>query len=171
MGEIVRGEVSRDQQAEILLRFLDTVHGIDALHGKRVEEVFSDEEHRRAFLDGMTQEDFMALLNGTNGILRRKPKTEWVMDGGDVMLKGFIESDVPPREEDKRPLFEQTYEAIKQMNQDGRALEDMALLVGVSINAIHAFADANGRTSRLMFTLLAGRVSGTGQSALERVAW
>ena len=155
MGEIGRGERSRDQQAEFLLRFLTTSRGIDALHGKRVEEVFSDEVQRHVFLNGMSQEDFFTLLSGTNGILRGKPKTEWEMDGGEVMLKGFIESDVPPREEDKQPLFVKTYEAMKQMNQDGRSLEDIAILAGTSINAIHAFADANGRTSRLVFMLLA----------------
>ncbi|MFA4845047.1 MAG: Fic family protein [Patescibacteria group bacterium] len=155
MPEIGRGELSRDQQTERLLRFFSTARGIDAFHGKRVEDVFKDEGHGREFLDGMTQEDFFSLLNGTNGILRGKPKTEWTMDGGEVTLQGFSESDVPPREADKRPLFEQTFNAIKQMNQEGRALEDIALLAGASINAIHAYEDANGRTSRLVYTLLA----------------
>ena len=40
------------------------------------------------------------------------------------------------------------------MNQEKRDLKDIALLVSASVNALHAYADGNGRTSRSLYLLL-----------------
>lgn len=60
----------------------------------------------------------------------------------------------PPLQEDKPQLFNEVLSATKKMNAEGKDLKDIALLISSSINAIHAFSDANGRTSRTIYTLL-----------------
>lgn len=91
-----------------------------------------------------------------NGILRGKDKTDWSMDGKAVNVEGVLlpSEYTPPRGEDKLDLFEKLLKNSKEMTQGQRSNEDLALLVASTINAVHAFADANGRTSRLAYILL-----------------
>ncbi len=150
------GAENRDRQADVLLRFLDVAKNIEPLHGQKFETVFSDEEHKREFLNNLTAEEFTELLNGVNGILRAKNKEEWGMDGENVVMEApFIGTAyVPPRQEDKVGLLAEALNSAKEMNKSGRGLKDIALLISSSLNAIHPFVDANGRTSRLIYLLL-----------------
>lgn len=76
---------------------------------------------------------------------------------------------VPPAHEDKPELFAEMLMSAKTMNRERRDMRDIALLVAVSINAIHAYADANGRTSRFLFTTLAKDFGADVESELQEV--
>jgi len=147
---------NREQRADILLRFLNVSKNIEPLHGQKFETVFSDEEHKREFLENLSAEEFSQLLNGLNGILRNKKKEDWEMDGETVALESMFWGTgyVPPRQEDKSALLAEVLSSVKVMSQEGRDLKDVALVVSASLNAIHPYLDANGRTSRMIYLLL-----------------
>jgi len=148
--------IEREKRSEVLLRFLRSAENIEPLHGRKMEDIFSSEEEKRAFLENLQETEFAELLDGVNGILRGKKKDEWGMDGETVALEGMMVGVgyVPPRQEDKPELLAKVLASAKQMSRDGKSLEDIALLVSSSLNAVHPYLDANGRTSRLIHTLL-----------------
>lgn len=154
-----------------MVRFLDTANDIDALRGEKVEDILADDESKRKFLGNLTESEFEELISSINGIIRGKNREDWKMDGGDVKLvpsEMCVDSEViPPREEDKPELFKEVFAGVRAMNEARRSLEDIALLVAVMINEIHAFAEANGRTSRLVYTLFTGQ--SWGESAREKL--
>ncbi|MEA1936971.1 MAG: Fic family protein [Patescibacteria group bacterium] len=143
----------REQGTDALLRFLDTAENAKFLHDKKFEEIFADEESKRDFVDNLEIEEFIELLNTFNGILRNKEKEEWRMDGETVALVGFVDGAIPPQHEDKPELLAKVLSVAKEMNQNKKDLKDIALLFSSSINAIHSYADGNGRTSRLIYSL------------------
>jgi hypothetical protein len=148
--------IEREKRSEVLLRFLHSAENIEPLHGRKIEDIFSNEEEKRAFLENLQETEFAELLDGVNGILRGKKKDEWGMDGETVALEGVMVGVgyVPPRQEDKAELLTEVLASAKEMSRDGKNLKDIALLVSSSLNAIHPYLDANGRTSRLIYTLL-----------------
>jgi len=149
-------EIDREKKSEFLLRFFRSTENIESFHGRKMEDIFSNEEEKRAFLENLQEAEFVEFLDGVNGILRGKKKDEWGMDGETVVLKGVMVGVdyVPPRQEDKPELLAKVLASAKQMNRDGKNLQDIALLVSSSLNAIHPYLDGNGRTSRLIHTLL-----------------
>jgi len=105
MGEQNQSEAGmREERAEALFRFLKSA--------EKKEAVFSDEEHKRQFIENLTTEGFLQFLNGINGILRGKKKAEWKRDGEtvkvDQMFYGikFSKEYIPPAYEDKPELLE-----------------------------------------------------------------
>ena len=150
------GEEDRDRRAKALLRFLKVSENIAPLQGQKIETVFSDEEHKRRFIENLTSEEFTQLLDGLNGILRDKKKDDWKMDGDDVALSsaflgiGYI----PPRQEDKFELLADVLRSAKEMSRSARDLNDIALMVSASLNAIHPYLDGNGRVARFLHLLM-----------------
>lgn len=150
-------EALRDRQAELMVRFLSRVKDIEAFQGKELEQVLATETSRWEFVEHLSDDQFQGLLNGINGLLRGKDKADWQMDGKGVILTselGWIDNSIPPQFEDKDDLLAQSFDGVRTMATNGRSLEDIATLLSVSINEIHPYADANGRTSRLVYTLL-----------------
>lgn len=148
---------NREENAKLFLNFSSIAENIKAFKGKKIAEVFSDEEHKREFIENLDGEDFIELLNGLNGILRGKKKEDWNMDGENMIVKNPMMSGASytaPNGTDAPFLFSKVLEASKKMNQENRSMEDIALLVASSINAIHAYTDGNGRTSRAVYLLL-----------------
>lgn len=163
----------RDKRAEVITQLLDTAKNIQAFEGKRFEEVFKDDQSKREFLTHLSKEDFIDLINGINGILRGKKKEDWKMDGDDVALVPGVHNPdgivIPPRQEDKLELFGDVYEGMKAMLGSGRDVGDIALLVSSCVNEIHSYEDANGRTSRLVYTLLTGDFDDAGRGKIKNI--
>lgn len=141
-----------------MVRFLDAAKNIEVFQGKKLEEVFGNEQSKRDFLADLSREDFVDLISGVNGILRKKEKKDWAMDGGAVALVPGVQNPdnvvIPPRAEDKRGLYGEIFEGMKVMIAENRDASDIALLLASGINEVHSYEDANGRTSRLVYTLL-----------------
>ena len=165
------GEVNREKRADATWRFLSLVRNIEAFHGRRFEEIFSNEENKREFIENLKPEEFMELLNGINGILRHKERQDWAMDGHSVELRASMlpEGYTPPRQEDKPELLRQTLSAAQEMDRNNDSLEDIGLMAAVALNAIHPYLDGNGRTGRMMHLLLSSNLSGETRQQLKEV--
>lgn len=86
-----------------------------------------------------------------NGILREVSIKNREFDGKDVVLDGPMGVRyATPDFEEKNELLYELFEKTKELNN----VSDIATLIGISINAIHPFADGNGRTSRLFYKLI-----------------
>jgi len=155
MSEIISTEApadyQRDEQSEKLVRFMDKLHA---------DEIFANEESKREYLKNLTFDEFKNLLMATNSLLRDIPVKQREIDGKEVFLNGPLEQIYPPEYDDKEPLLQELFANIQNMNQENRSLEDMAILTSITINAVHPFNDGNGRTSRLVYQLLAEDYNG-----------
>lgn len=140
-------EKGRDELSARTLRFLNKINA---------NEIFCDEQHTRDFINSLEFESFKNLLLATNAVLRDIPIQQRSADGENVYLTGgSVDGEyIPPKFEDKNALLLETFEAAKRMNSEGVPLEDVAILLSSCINAIHLFNDANGRTSRLTYSLI-----------------
>lgn len=98
-----------------------------------------------------TFDTFKDILIRVNGILRDIPPTKRGFDGENVRLVGHVGDELMPKHEDKEGILKEAYEAINKLPNEG----DETYLLPAVINAIHLFADGNGRTSRVLHTLLA----------------
>ena len=101
----------REQQADVLLQFLDTAEGMDFLHNKKFEEIFSSEENKRDFIDNLEIEEFIELLNTFNGMPKyfeliedNSLKGE---DARQIIKKLFCEEDAYLIKEGKNILIEE----------------------------------------------------------------
>lgn len=161
---------NREQSADNLLNFLETEENIGFLHGKKFDAVFSDEKNKREFIKNLSEEDFTEMLNSINGILRNKGKADWGMDGEKVVLTGLSpDSYIHPQQEDKTELLSQVLDAVKIMNEEKKDIKDIALLVSSSINAVHSYSDANGRTSRAFYLLFSEKFDNKTKKELKEV--
>jgi Fic family protein len=168
MGEQNQSEAGmREERAEVLFRFLKSA--------EKKEAVFSDEEHKRQFIENLTTEGFLQFLNGINGILRGKKKAAWKRDGETVevvqMFYGikFSKEYIPPAYEDKPELLEKVLSVAKVMNRSGKSFEEIAFVISATINAVHPFNDGNGRTSRIVYQLLTKGFSEENKKELQAV--
>lgn len=133
-------EELRNDQAEKVVGFLDKIKAFayvkSILNGR--EEVEKP--------DFKKFEDFLVRLNG---IARNIPIHERAIDGDKVHLGGFVESIEVPHANDKESLLQYAYEKSRTIDTD-----DLKYLLPSVINAVHLFADGNGRTSRIVHLLL-----------------
>ncbi|MFA5925410.1 MAG: Fic family protein [Parcubacteria group bacterium] len=161
----------RTKRADVFLRFIDSAKNIKSFQGKSFVEVFSTEGNKREFIENLSEKDFIELLNGLNGILRNKKKGDWGMDGEDVEVASpfGINLYTPPFHEDKPGLLGEILQASQKMNRDGRDLGDIALVLAISINAIHAYGDANGRIGRFVYHLLTEDLSGDSEKEIPHL--
>lgn len=150
-------------QVDTLANLLSNAENITALHGHEFAEVFSSDESIRSFIEGLDEVAFIELINSINGIIQGKDKKEWTMAKGLVPLttagKGGSHGYTPPHAQDRQMLFSEVLKAMQEMTRDKKSLEDVAILLSSSINAIHAYEDGNGRTSRLLYFLLTKRLN------------
>lgn len=126
----------REAQAEKVINFLRRAHAF---------EFINSEKARKASF-----EDFRDFLVRINGIARDIPIVQRTPDGENVALEGFIESALVPKQDDKELLLREAYSAQTEI----RNLGDEAYMLPAVVNAVHAFSDGNGRTSRVLHLLL-----------------
>ncbi len=162
LAEKVDPEVQhRNERAERVITLMDRLGA---------EQAFSSPEARAAFLKNMSYEDLKRIGILTNDTLRGKGKSS-DFDGAGVQVREVdshgtnVSEYIPPDEEDKEPLLQKILESAKQLPN----IEDAALLLAVGINAVHAFADGNGRAARLVLQLL-GKGYDASPEAKEAVA-
>lgn len=133
--------LSRKEMRERLIRFFDKTD---------MFEKFQDLLRSESLEDKIAFDEFKNFLIRINGILRDINIKDREFDGKDIILHGFNEDYEVPDDKDKESLLLKTYEAIFNIKDKN----DLQYLIPVAINAIHLFADGNGRTSRVMHLLL-----------------
>ncbi len=116
-------------------------------------EARKSDEQFEAFLQKTSYDEYKTYLTRLNGILREIPIHQRSIDGEDVEISFGVGQEtlyIPPDENQKDPLMKEVFEAIKQISSN----KDRALLVYYTIQAIHPYADGNGRTGRLLYELI-----------------
>lgn len=141
----------REFAADRLVRFLNTSK-LELPGGVSFQEVLRNKESIKAFVLSLSADNYIRLLTGINAMVRGKSGHEtWEMDGEGVLMG---DQDIFPMQADKSALLARSLEAAKQMNAEGRSTEDIALLLSVSVTAVHPFVNGNGRTGKCILTLL-----------------
>jgi hypothetical protein len=106
------------------------------------------------WIQSLGYEDFTVYLTRINGILREVPIHQRSIDGKSVEISSgyFLDetSYLPPTEINKGILMHTAFDALKSIPDN----KDRALLMYYTIQAIHPYADGNGRTGRLLHELL-----------------
>lgn len=154
---------NRERRGEVLQRLMVSARNIDGLDGRTVEQVFNSESEntRRSLIESLSDDQYLQLINGVNGILRGLEKDKWGMDGEGVTAAGHevVGSHIFPRHADKKDILIKTWQAAKEMNASGRDLEDIGTLLGALLVETHPYADGNGRTSRLVYSMVKDGIS------------
>lgn len=134
-------EELRNERGEKVINFLDRIHAYEY-----VQNLLMDSEK----LEGVSFDGYKDFLIRLNGIARDIPIQKRTFDGQGVQLKGFMSEAFPPRDENKEELLEYSYNKIGSIKNKG----DEAYMLASVVNAVHLFEDGNGRTSRILYTLL-----------------
>jgi hypothetical protein len=164
----VIGEADRDKQSNRVLQLLEKL---------KVKEIFKNHESKKEFIENLDFEGFKKLLVTFNGNLLNIPIPERSFSSSTVtltltkdaakrekMAKGFAGASSDnelPRQEDKEELLHELFNCVQKMARNNMSMKDIAIEMGVGINAIHAFEDGNGRTSRLFNFILAEDYQGS----------
>lgn len=135
-------EASKDKGPENVYRFLSRAGFLDTL---------ADDQSFQEWMGHLSFEDFEANLTRLNGLMRQIRVKDRRMDGQNVQISNELmgTSYLPPKAEDKEELLRKSFEGAKNM-----PLKDAGLLLYLSLQAIHPFADGNGRTGRLLYLLM-----------------
>lgn len=154
-------EADRSLQAMQVARF-------GALVG--IENTFSSEQSRAGFIDALTLDAFESHLTRINGIAMNTP----IRDRGYAaglqcivdMEKGIDavgQHIVHPEPEDKKELLGTVLSSAKRTAD----LELKASILAIGINAVHPFADGNGRTARLVYHAVAHGADDLKKTAIQ----
>lgn len=136
-----------------------TVRVMEHIHAS---EIFSTPEHSKNFLDSLDYNEFKKWVSLVNGLERGIPTSERgkVSDShvqSENVLMGTEVAYRPPHKEYRDKLLKEAFYKAQSLEDPKLA----GLTLGLSINAIHYFADGNGRTSRLVYALLAKGYDGS----------
>ena len=142
-GQPREQETQNIQTADKLLRFFEKTKFFDLVEN---ENGFAE------WLDAIDFETFQKHLIRVNGLVRDIPMKDRKMDGDTVQIGSFVTgtSYLPPEASDKERLFQEYFDSAKHV--DDR--KDAALMTYLAIQMIHPFSDGNGRTGRILYTLL-----------------
>lgn len=134
---------TRREGADDIVNFLDKTDGF---------EIFNSEEKKRDFINSLTSESTLTLLDRAYGILTQtdiKDRDNFdnpahVRDASDKMVYK------PPMQEVQSLLLDKIIlPAIKDMGT-----RDAALYSSLCVNLLHRYPDGNGRLGRLVYALL-----------------
>lgn len=148
----------REQRARVFDRILNTITEIDGFDNKTPSELFSSKSEISAFVSRISEEQYISLISGANGVLRDKSRDSWGFDGDGVTISGqgdAFPSAFFPDQSSKVDLISRSLEVAKEMVGAGRSLSEVAYLLAAVIVETHPFADGNGRTGRVVYELLA----------------
>lgn len=134
-------EESREKQAEKVITFLRRIGAFDFFQRLREDKEMAND---------ISFEDYRDFLVRINGITRNIPTSKRKLDGDGVMLEGFIDEVAVPRQEDKEELLKQSFTSRTHL----QSTEDIAYMFPAVLTAVHPFMDGNGRTSRILHSLL-----------------
>ena len=146
----------RENRSEVLLRLMRRLPEVPGITNRNLKEALNTEENRRELIEKINETEFVNLLKAINGILKNKPKETWTSNVVNIPNHTGNKSGVryAPSPVDKIVLLESSLKAAKRMNAEGRSLEDIGMLLAFGIVETHPFEDGNGRTSRLIYTLI-----------------
>jgi hypothetical protein len=135
------------------------VRVMDRLHA---EEVFATPEMSKEFLDSLSFEEFTKWTDMLNGMVREIPVPERGMKGDGSIQEGLVGNDFsisyqPPVPEERVALMKEAFERSKQFEDPQLA----GLCLAFSVNVIHPYSDGNGRTSRMLYSLLSHGYDGS----------
>jgi hypothetical protein len=154
---------NREGRSEVLQKLMTSARNIDGLGGHTINEIFSSENEntRRGLIESLSDDQYLQFINGVNGILRGIEKDKWGMDGDGVTAASHevVGTHIFPRHADKKDILTKTWRTAKEMNASGRNLEDIGMLLGSLLVEIHPYADGNGRTSRLIYSMVKDGIS------------
>lgn len=141
------------------LKLAKTVKIMERLHAT---EIFGTPEQSKAFLDSLDYDGFKKYISFVNGVERGIPTTERgkVSDShvrSENVLMGTEVEYRPPHQSFRDRLLKMAFEKAQSVDEP----EMSGLTLGLSINAIHYFADGNGRTARMTYALLSKGYDGS----------
>lgn len=136
-----------------------TVKYMERMHAS---EVFTTPVQSKEFLDSLSYDDFKRWISFVNGVERGIPKSErgQVSDSHVQSENPLMGTEVeyrPPHKDFRERLLKMAFEKAQLVDDP----EIAGLTLGLSINAIHYFADGNGRTARMTFALLSRGYDGS----------
>lgn len=139
-----------------------TVKIMDSLHAT---EIFGTPEQSKAFLDSLDYDGFKKYISFVNGVERGIPATERGKASNssvsiDMGILGHKTTYSPPHQLVRDGLLKDAFEKAQSIDEPEMA----GMTLGLSINAIHYFADGNGRTARMIYALLTKGYDGTQES-------
>lgn len=137
----------RRTHSEKTLRLLKTLNAA---------ETFDSVEHRKSFLERVSYDEFKHIGILINDAMRGQVGSN-DFDGGDIQVRELhamsgvnVADYIPPDPRDKEELLKEVLDSAKTLEP-----HDAGLLIALGINGIHPFADGNGRSARVMYSLLA----------------
>lgn len=139
-------EVDEDPELATTVQIMEKLHA---------SEVFHTPEQSKEFLDSLDYADFKKFISLVNGVEREIPVPErGQVSSSFVQSRGVMwgtQVDYrPPHKTMRDDLLKLAFEKAQQVESPELA----GLTLGLSINAIHYFEDGNGRTARMVYSLL-----------------
>ena len=102
------------------------------------------------YIQGLTTDDVMNIAISLNQMLRNK-------ENEDVISNNMIAGELTAPTSDVRSvIIENLLDTLKSMNDNKLRAE----LVYYTLIDLHMFSDGNGRTARLMYGLISGKIEG-----------
>lgn len=149
---------AQDREVELA----KTVKIMEHLHAT---EIFGTPESSKAFLDSLDYDGFKKYISFVNGVERGIPATERgkTSDSSVSIDMGILGRKVtysPPHQLVRDSLLNEAFKKAQSIDDPEMA----GVTLGLSINAIHYFADGNGRVARLMYALLSKGYDGSPES-------
>lgn len=131
----------------------------------RAEELFGTPAKAKEFINSLDYGEFKRYLDFVNGVERGIPLGERgkVSDSfvkSSSLLNGDWTEYLPPYRGQREQLLEKAFNKAKDVEDPQMA----ALTLGLAINAVHYFADGNGRTARMVYSLLSKGYDGSEES-------